>query len=32
MTTQYVAARDIDQAAATLEGAGLVGGADFDLA
>ena len=30
MTTQYVAARDIDQAAATLEGAGLVGGADFE--
>ena len=30
MITQYVAARDIDQAAATLEGAGLVGGADFE--
>ena len=30
MTTQYVAARDIDQAAAILEGAGLVGGADFE--
>ena len=30
MTTQYVAARDIDQAAATLEGGGLVGGADFE--
>ena len=30
MTTQYVAARDIDQAAATLEGAGLVGGAGFE--
>jgi cell surface protein SprA len=30
MTTQYVAARDIDQAAATLEGTGLVGGADFE--
>ena len=30
LTTQYVAARDIDQAAATLEGAGLVGGADFE--
>lgn len=30
MTTQYVATRDIDQAAATLEGAGLVGGADFE--
>ncbi len=30
MTAQYVAARDIDQAAATLEGAGLVGGADFE--
>ena len=30
MTTQYVAARDIDQAAATLEGAGLVGGVDFE--
>ena len=30
MTTQYVAARDINQAAATLEGAGLVGGADFE--
>ena len=30
MTTQYVAVRDIDQAAATLEGAGLVGGADFE--
>ena len=30
MTTQYVAARDIDQAAATLEGVGLVGGADFE--
>ena len=30
ITTQYVAARDIDQAAATLEGAGLVGGADFE--
>lgn len=30
MTTQYVAARDIDQAAATLEGAGLIGGADFE--
>ena len=30
MTTQYVVARDIDQAAATLEGAGLVGGADFE--
>ena len=30
MTTQYVAARDIDQAAATLEEAGLVGGADFE--
>lgn len=30
MTTQYVAARDIDKAAATLEGAGLVGGADFE--
>ena len=30
MTTRYVAARDIDQAAATLEGAGLVGGADFE--
>lgn len=30
MTTQYVTARDIDQAAATLEGAGLVGGADFE--
>lgn len=30
MTTQYVAARDIDLAAATLEGAGLVGGADFE--
>lgn len=30
MTTQYMAARDIDQAAATLEGAGLVGGADFE--
>lgn len=30
MTTQYVAARDIDQAAATLEGAGLGGGADFE--
>ena len=30
ITTQYVAARDINQAAATLEGAGLVGGADFE--
>ena len=30
MTTQYVVARDIDQAAATLEGGGLVGGADFE--
>lgn len=30
MITQYVAARNIDQAAATLEGAGLVGGADFE--
>ena len=30
MTSQYAAARDIDQAAATLEGGGLVGGADFE--
>ncbi len=30
MTSQFAAARDIDQAAATLEGGGLVGGADFE--
>ena len=30
MTSQYAAARDVDQAAATLEGGGLVGGADFE--
>ena len=30
LTSQYAAARDIDQAAATLEGGGLVGGADFE--
>ena len=30
MTTQYAAARDIDQVSATLEGAGLVGGADYE--
>ncbi len=30
MTGQFAAARDIDQAAATLEGGGLVGGADFE--
>ncbi len=30
MTTQMAAARDIDQASTTLEGAGLVGGADFE--
>ena len=30
MTSQYATARDIDQAAATLEGGGLVGGADFE--
>ena len=30
MTTQMAAARDIDQTSTTLEGAGLVGGADFE--
>lgn len=30
MTGQYAAARDIDQAATTLEGGGLVGGADYE--
>ena len=30
MTGQYAAARDIDQAAATLDGGGLVGGADYE--
>ena len=30
MNSQYVAARDIDQAAATLDGGGLVGGADYE--
>lgn len=30
MTGQYVAARDIDQAATTLDGGGLVGGADYE--
>ena len=30
MVGQYSAARDIDQAAATLEGGGLVGGSDFE--
>lgn len=30
MTGQYAAARDIDQAATTLDGGGLVGGADYE--
>ena len=30
MNSQYVAARDIDQAATTLDGGGLVGGADYE--
>ena len=30
MNSQYAAARDIDQAAATLDGGGLVGGADYE--
>ena len=30
MTSQLSAARDIDQASTTLEGAGLIGGADFE--
>ena len=30
MTGQYAAARDIDQAATTLDGDGLVGGADYE--
>ena len=30
MTSQFVAARDIDQAATTMEGGGMVGGADFE--
>ena len=31
MTSQLSAARDIDQASTTLEGAGLIGGADFEM-
>lgn len=30
MNSQYAAARDIDQAATTLDGGGLVGGADYE--
>ena len=30
MNSQFAAARDIDQAAATLDGGGLVGGADYE--
>lgn len=30
MNSQYTAARDIDQAATTLDGGGLVGGADYE--